>query len=112
MKRFTVVAIVLCLSILTLAALPVAAQKAGPQKAEEPKVTVTGKIDYMKNLDAYVVRGENPPENCFVVNPNKKVLEALYKDQKTITVVGHYTIGADHLFIETIDGKPYKGTSK
>jgi hypothetical protein len=112
MKRFTVAGIVLCLSIFVLAAFSVAAEKAAPQKAAEPKVTLTGKIGYMKNLDAYLVKGENPPENCFVDNPNNKVLQALFKSQKTITVVGHYTIGADHLFIEKIDGKPYKGTAK
>ena len=112
MKRFIIVGIVLCLSIFVLAAFSVAAEKAGSQKAGEPKVTLTGKIGFMKNLDAYVVKGENPPDQCFVVNPNNKVLEELYKSQKTITIVGHYTIGADHLFIEKIDGKPYKGTAK
>jgi hypothetical protein len=112
MKHLTVAGIVLCLSIFALAAFSVGADKAGSQKAEEPKVTLTGKIGYMKKLDAYVVKGENPPDQCFVVNPNNKVLEALYKSQKTITIVGHYTIGADHLFIEKIDGKPYKGTAK
>ena len=112
MKRFTVAGIVLCLSIFVLAAFSVAAEKAAPQKAAEPKVTLTGKIGYMKNLDAYLVKGENPPEESMIVNQNKKVLDALFKSQKTITVVGHYTIGADHLFIEKIDGKPYKGTAK
>ncbi len=87
-------------------------QKAGPQKAEEPKVTSYGKNRLHEEPGRLSVKGENPPENCFVVNPNKKVLESLYKSQKTITVVGHYTIGADHLFIEKIDGKPYKGTAK
>ena len=112
MKRFTVAMIVLCCLIVSLPAFSVAAEKAGSQKAGEPKVTVTGKIGYMKNLDAYLVKGENPPDQIFIVNPNKKVLEALYKSQKTITVIGHYTIGADHLFIEKLDGKPYKGTAK
>ena len=112
MKRFIAAGIVLCLSIVILAAFSAEAQKATPQKAEEPKVTLTGKIGYMKSVDAYVVKGENPPDQCFVVNPNNKVLEELYKSQKTITIVGHYTIGADHLFIEKIDGKPYKGTGK
>ena len=112
MKRLTVTGIALCLAICIMAAFSAEAQKAGSQKAGEPKVTLTGKIGYMKNVDAYVVKGENPPENCFVVNPNKKALEALYKSQKTVTVVGHYTVGADQLFIEKIDGKPYKGTAK
>jgi hypothetical protein len=112
MKRFTVAMIALCGLIVSLPAFSIAADQAGTQKAQEPKVTLTGKIGYMKSVEAYVVKGENPPENCFVVNPNKKVLEALYKNQKTVTVVGHYTIGADQLFIEKIDGKPYKGSAK
>jgi hypothetical protein len=112
MKRFTVAGIVLCLSIFVLAAFSIAADKAGSQKAEEPKVTLTGKIGFMQNLGGYFLKGENPPEESMIVNQNKKVLETLFKSQKTITVVGHYTIGADHLFIEKIDGKPYKGTTK
>jgi hypothetical protein len=112
MKHSKLLGIVLCLSILGLAAFVAAAEKATPQKAEQPKVTITGKIGYMKNVDSYLVQGENPPDEVFVVNPNKKVLDALYKSQKKITVVGHYTIGADHVFIEKIDGKAYKGTTK
>jgi hypothetical protein len=112
MKRFTVAGIVLCLSIFALAAFSIAADKAGSQKAEEPKATLTGKIGFMQNLGGYFLKGENPPEESMIVNQNKKVLDALFKSQKTITVIGHYTIGADHLFIEKIDGKPYKGTAK
>ena len=112
MKYSKLLTIALCMSILGIAVFSDAEQKAGPQNTTEPKVTLTGKIGYMKNVDAYIVKGENPPDQCFVVNPNNKVLEALYKSQKTVTVVGHYTIGADHLFIEKIDGKPYKGTAK
>jgi hypothetical protein len=112
MKRFIVAGIVLCLSVLVLAAFSAEAQKAGSQKAEEPKVTLTGKIGYMKNLGGYFLKGENPPEETMIVNQNKKVLDALFKSQKVITVVGHYTVSADRLFIEKIDGKPYKGTAK
>jgi len=112
MKCSRLLGIALCLSILAIAAFSVAEQKAGPQNTTEPKVTLTGKIGYAKSLGAYIVNGENPPDQCFVVNPNNSVLEVLYKSQKTITIVGHYTIGADHLFIETIDGKAYMGTTK
>jgi hypothetical protein len=31
---------------------------------------------------------------------------------KTVTIEGHYTIGADHLFIEKIDGKQYQGAKE
>ena len=31
------------------------------------------------------------------------------KSGKTVTIDGHYTKGPDYLFIETIDGKAYRG---
>ena len=111
MKRFIVAAIVVCFSILSVAAFSVEAQKEASQKVDEPKVTLTGKIGYMKNLGGYFFNGENPPEESMIVNQNKAVLEKLFKSQKTVTVIGHYTLGPDHLFIEKIDGKPYKGTA-
>ena len=51
--------------------------------------------------------GEDPPGAFFIVNPDPKLLEELYKSGKPITIDGHLTIGADHLFIERIDGKSY-----
>lgn len=66
-----------------------------------------GKIDYMENLGGYFVRGEEPPEEYFIVNQDPKLLEELMKSRKTVTIEGHSTIGADHLFIEKIDGQPY-----
>ena len=81
----------------------------GVMKQESTKVTVKGKIDYMKNSGVYVVRGEAPPDALFIVNQDPKLLERLVKSEKTVTIEGHYTIGADHLFIEKIDGQPYVG---
>ena len=72
-------------------------------------VTVTGKIGYMQGARAYVVQGEAPPDELFIVNPDPTVLDDLRKSGKTVTVEGHYTIGADHLFIEKIDGNVYRG---
>ena len=79
----------------------------GVMKLEGTKLTVKGKIGYMKNSDAYIVRGEAPPDELFIVNQDPKLLENLMKSGKTVTIEGHYTIGADHLFIEKIDGQPY-----
>lgn len=78
-----------------------------PQQMQ--KITVKGKIAYMKNLGGYYVNGEDPPGEYMVVNMNTKVLKKLMKSGKTVTIEGHLTIGADHLFIEKIDGKKYIG---
>ena len=84
-------------------------QPAAVQGIEGTKVTVKGKIDYMKNFGGYYVTSDDPPGEYFIVNQNQKLLEQLFKNRKAITIDGHFTIGADHLFIERIDGQPYTG---
>jgi hypothetical protein len=107
--------IILVLAVGTLFATVACAQRpaqspgTGAMKIEGAKVTIKGKIGYMKSIDGYVVQGEAPPDELFIVNQDPKLLEKLMKSGKTVTVEGHYTIGADHLFIEKIDGKAYKG---
>lgn len=107
--------IILVLAVVTLFATVACAQRpaqspsTGAMKVEGTKVTIKGKIGYMKNINGYVVQGEAPPDLLIIVNQDPKLLETLMKSGKSVTVEGHYTIGADHLFIEQIDGKPYKG---
>ena len=88
---------------------PAQAPSGGVMKLDGTKVTVTGKIGYMTSARTYVVQGEAPPDEMFIVNADPAVLDALMKSGKTVTIEGHYTIGADHLFIEKIDGKAYRG---
>jgi hypothetical protein len=73
------------------------------------KVTIKGKIGFMERLGGYYVMAENPPSELFIVNQDKKVLERLKQRGKTVTIKGHFTIGADHLMIEKINGKKYSG---
>lgn len=106
--------IVLCVAIIaSLNSLALAQGEKGSAARTVPsegkQLTVQGKIDYMKALGGYFVRGEQPPTELIIVNPNEQVLEQLHKSDKKITIEGHLTVGADHLFIEKIDGKPYKG---
>ena len=82
------------------------APRAASVAPEGPKITVKGKIDYWKNLNDYVVIG---PRTYFIVNQDRKLLEELFKSGKTITIEGRRTMGADYLFIETIDGQAYQG---
>ncbi len=115
MNTKRLIQIILMLSVIAMMAgvgcakQPVQSQGGAAPAIEGTKTTVIGKIDYMKNSGNYVVRGETPPDELFIVNPDPKLLEGLMKSGKTVTIEGHYTIGADHLFIEKIDGKPYPG---
>ena len=112
-KRLTRIILVLC--VITVFGGVACAQRSaqspstGVMKLEGTKVTVKGKIGYMKNISGYVIQGEAPPDELFIVNQDPKLLETLMKSGKTMTIEGHYTIGADHLFIEKIDGKAYQG---
>jgi hypothetical protein len=70
------------------------------------KATLKGKIGHRDNFGYYII-GENPRAEIFIVNQDKKVLEKLKAKGKQVTIEGHYTIGADHLMIEKINGKKY-----
>jgi hypothetical protein len=106
---------IMVLSFITLFVTVACAQRpaqspiTGVMKLEGTKVTIKGKIGYMKSINAYVVQGETPPDELFIVNPDPKLLEELMKSGKTVNIEGHYTIGADHLFVERIDGQTYRG---
>ncbi len=99
-----VFALVVWIAPLSCAQRQVPVQGAASVAPEGPIITVEGKIDYWKNLDDYVVIG---PRTYFIVNQDRKLLEELFKTGKTISIEGRRTTGADNLFIEKIDGKPY-----
>lgn len=115
MKRWNLRHIVLVLTAISFFALVGCAQQSaqgpstGVMKLQGEKVTIKGKIGYMENVKTYIVRGEAPPDELFIVNQDPKLLEELMKSGKTVIIDGHYTIGADHLFIERIDGQTYRG---
>jgi hypothetical protein len=81
------------------------AQNAPTGKTVE-KVTLKGKIGHRDNFGYYVI-GENPRAEIFIVNQDKDLLEKLKMKGKQIKIEGHYTIGADHLMIEKINGRKY-----
>jgi hypothetical protein len=78
-------------------------------KPEGSPITIKGKIDYMKNLGGYFVLGDVPAREYFIENQDLKLLEALYKSGKVVTIEGRIVRGAEYLFIDKIDGKPYTG---
>ncbi len=72
-------------------------------------IEAKGTVEYMEALGGYFFMSEDPPGEFFIVNPNRKELEKLYQEKKTLKIQGHLTIGADHLFIDKIDGRRYAG---
>jgi len=111
-RRICVVATLLVFSLMAcVSCAQRSVQGQGPASVtpEGPKFTVKGKIDYWKNINDYVIIGEEPPRTYFIVNQDPKIMEELFKSKKTITIEGRRTTGADNIFIEKIDGQAYQG---
>ncbi len=102
--------IILGLLLVTMFACSTIGQKpAESTKPEGTPITVKGKIDFMKNLGGYFILGDVPAREYIIMNDNPKVLEELLKSGKTVTIEGRIVRGAEYLFIEKIDGRPYTG---
>ncbi len=104
-----VFSIVAAISIVGCAQQQMQTQQAASAAPEGPKITIKGKIDYWKNINDYVVIGEEPPRTYYIVNQDPKIMEEFFKSKKTIIIEGRRTTGADNIFIEKIDGQPYQG---
>jgi hypothetical protein len=102
MKRQTF-RIILVLSVFAILISIAFAQ--GPPKGEP--VTLKGKIGHVERPGGYYVQSEKPSSRLWIVNQDPRVLAELEKGGQLLTIEGRLTIGADHLFIEKIDGKPY-----
>jgi len=100
--------IVLSLSVVVMVACSGITQKpAESTKPEGSVITVKGKI--AQYMGSYFVKGENPPQEFIIVNGDPKLLDGLLKSGRTVTIEGREAMGADRLFIEKIDGQPYRG---
>jgi hypothetical protein len=112
MKR-RLLLMVLSLAIAASAAGPAIAggpakvQSLNPSEMGQP-VVVKGKIAFMQNLGGYTVNGEDPFGEFMIVNQDRQWLGTLLKNGKKVTIEGRLR-GAEFLFIEKIDGKPYSG---
>ncbi len=102
--------IILAVSVMTFVACSGVAQRPveTTNQGGSP-LTVKGKIDYMKNLGGYFTLGDVPAREYFIENQDPKLLEALYKSGKIVTIEGRIVRGAEYLYIDKIDGKPYRG---
>jgi hypothetical protein len=108
-----ILSMVVILSVMVLAADFGFAGGPAPEKmpAQAEKgmsVVIKGKVTYTERVDKYFVNGERPLTQLMVVNPNPKLLGQLSKSGKIVSIQGHLAGGADLLFIEKIDGKPYR----
>jgi hypothetical protein len=84
-------------------------QKPAVASQEVPKVTMDGKIVFMKNYGGYIVISEKPHEEYKIINENATVLGALAKEGKTVKIEGTLPRGAYLLSIDKINGDKYQG---
>lgn len=104
------IGIVLSLSVVAIVACSGIAQKPAETTTQGGSpITVKGKIEYMERLGGYFVHGFEPGGELFIVNQDPKLLGELMKSGKTLTIEGRIVRGAEYLFIEKIEGKPYAG---
>ena len=74
------------------------------------RIVLKGKVDYMKMLGGYFIKGENPPGEFMIVNKNDKVFEKLMKSKNTIKIEGTLK-GGEWVTVEKINGKKYTAES-
>ena len=74
------------------------------------KTVIKGKIAFGGSM-GYYIQGVDPGHEFMITNQNPALLKKLMKSKKVLTIEGHYDMGADRLFVEKIDGKPYKAAA-
>jgi hypothetical protein len=74
------------------------------------KVTMDGKVVFLKSYSGYVVIRQKPHEEYKIINENAEVLGPLAKEGKTVKIEGTLQRGAYFLSIDKINGKEYQGT--
>jgi hypothetical protein len=102
-------AVTIVFALVAVAAVVLAGGVAHPKGGNLPteQQLVEGKIAYMERLGGYYIKGVDPPGEVMIDNQNQTILQPLAKSGKVVQILGRFTVGADHLKIEKIDGKPY-----
>jgi len=116
-NRKKLMGIVLILSIVILVTRAGFAQQKPQEQGPESKVpestqvTVSGRVAYLEAEGGYFIRGEHPYGVKYkIANQNPEVLEALRKTYKIAPKFeGRLTANTNTLFIEKINGQPYRG---
>ena len=88
---------------------PYPAGGSGGKKKEGPAITAKGTIKHLGG-QFFLVSPENN-DSFLIMEPDAKLLGDLAKSGRTVTIQGRLPIGADALFIDKIDGKPYPARS-
>ncbi len=112
MRIHSALTVTLLTGALFLSACATAQAEEGKARPRVPRVTVTGKIDFQKDLGGYCVRGENPADEYIIDNPDPVALKKLMESGRTLTIVGTLPRGSYFLVIEKIDGKAYRGKKR
>ena len=75
------------------------------------RLTLSGRIAYAQELGGYFLQA-GKAGNKIILNQNYEVLKDLAQSRREVKVQGRVNpvdIKARHIFLETIDGKPYRG---
>ena len=97
-----------CLASTGVAKDQTANPVATPQMEQGQPVIVKGKVEFAQRLGGYFINGLDPVGEFMIVNQNPASLKGMSKSKKNVTINGNLR-GADFLFIEKIDGRPYQG---
>jgi hypothetical protein len=77
----------------------------------QQEITLTGKIAYAQELGGYFFKTDKAG-NKVILNQNYNTLKQLAQSRQEVKIQGRLSpvdIKARHIFIATIDGKPYHG---
>lgn len=77
----------------------------------QQRLSLTGRIAYAQELGGYFVQG-GKAGNKIILNQNYEVLKEIAQSRREVKIQGRVSpvdVKARHIFIETIDGKPYHG---
>jgi hypothetical protein len=115
MRQVTILMVVV---LVALAASSALAQQYIPDPDVRGKIndarqrlTLTGRIAYAQELGGYFLQSGRAG-NKIILNQNYPVLKEIAQSRREVKVQGRVNpvdIKARHIFIETIDGQPYKG---
>ncbi len=77
----------------------------------QQRLALTGRIAYAQELGGYFVQG-GKAGNKTILNQNYEVLKELAQSRRQVKIQGRvnpFDVKARHIFIESIDDKPYQG---
>ena len=75
------------------------------KKKERPAITTKGTIKHLGGQ--FFLVSPDVKDRFLIMEPDAKLLDELSKSGRTVTIQGRLPMGADALFIDKIDGKPY-----